>query len=147
MKNCNWEVGETVVITRTLSRHRLGVIKKITPSGLIDVESKCFYKDTARFNQDGTERGRSGFYQTNIRKADTEQIENIRKEDLIEKIKHFIILGENFQKIELGVYEMMAAAIDKAEESGKLVEESSDDSDAQLRKIVLEEWVKQNPKS
>ncbi len=127
MKSEAWDAGETVVVSCHLQRDKLGIITKITPSGIINVESGEF---NIKFNSDGWQRGGGGYggwSKCRLKKSSIEKIEEIKKEDFAEKIKRFLNKREQNQilEIELGVYEMMAAAIDRCEASGKLEEESS----------------------
>lgn len=121
MSDKTWSAGETVVIKRTLSRDKLGVIERITPTGIMVVN---YGGREIKFNKNGSERGRSKFYYTSLHKATPEKIQTIQKLDLAEKIENFLRRKDKILHLDLSMYELMATAIDNVENSAILVAEN-----------------------
>ena len=81
----NYTVGQEVYITNRFGAY-IGVIKKITPTGIIRVARKNNPSIIDSFNSNGTQRGDSNFYCGFMRPLTDELKQELRQKAFISKV-------------------------------------------------------------
>ena len=71
-------VGDKVIVHGRWNEEHIGIVEKITPTGLIKVEGKTYYDD-------GTQRGGDSWSRFNITEATPEALQKIKDKVTIKK--------------------------------------------------------------
>jgi hypothetical protein len=106
----DYEIGETVIVHKNYSEKDVGLVQKISPTGLITV---LIDGNLHIFNKNGMKRGHNSFYRWRISKWKANVGDDIIKKKKVKEILSFFELEENYLKMSEEDLDTIQKMVDK----------------------------------